>query len=119
MPVVFRIAAKFAGRKAPAVPGVVWGQRSRFRLRRVSWCFGCRTKIPQGRHGLGGFHDATLGLAGLNVEKDQHKKLWQTLTFQSALLMMNTAASSVAAVREPPAVERPYAWCTPCPKSAI
>jgi hypothetical protein len=30
---------------------------------------GCRTKNHQGRHGLGGSHGATLGLAGLNEGK--------------------------------------------------
>ncbi len=62
--------------------GCCGAQGSRLRSRRVSWCSRRRTKKPQGRHGLGGFHDATLGLAGLNVEKDQHENPWQTLTFR-------------------------------------
>jgi hypothetical protein len=61
-----------------------------------------RTKNPQGRRGLGGSHDAALGLAGLNHGRDRHERRSRRRS-QSALLMTNTAASSLVVVHEPPA----------------
>jgi hypothetical protein len=43
------------------------------------------------------------GLAGLNVEKRPARKTVADADLQSALLMTNTAATSVVVVREPPA----------------
>ena len=70
-----------AGRKAPAVPGVVWGQRSRLGLRRAKvGGAGIEKKSPRGVMAWEAFMTGPWGLAGLNVEKDQHERLWQTLT---------------------------------------
>ncbi len=91
---------KLAGRRARAIPGrVVWGAR---------WgCSGelmqASNKKPQGRHGLGGFHDATLGACRSECRERPARKTVADADLQSALLMMNTAASSVVVVHEPPA----------------
>jgi len=61
-----------------------------------------RKKNP-GRHGLGGFHDGTLGAWPVWMSRKTSTKDCGRRWPQSALLMTNTAALSVVSVREPPA----------------
>src|SRR5713101_9800698 len=92
-------------KRSPSHSGGGVGQRSRVRLRRViiSWCRMRRTKNPQGRHGLGALHGATLGAGRSDRRERPARKTVADADLQSALLMTKTAASSVVSVREPPA----------------
>jgi hypothetical protein len=72
---------KSTGRKGRAIPKVVGGAKVSVQVAAVKVGAACvEQKNPQWRHGLGAFMTRPCGLAGLNVEKDQHEKLWQTLT---------------------------------------
>jgi len=64
-----RNSSRSAGRKGPAIAELVLRASNK--------------KSPGGVMAWEAFMARPWGLAGLNVEKDRHEKLWQTLTFRA------------------------------------